>query len=299
MKKSLLWIVFASLLATGCLNMDDLLFNPRTVDAYELNDSFREGWEFTRTDAYRLADSMVHLVSYPSQLPGESAPETIYGVYIGDTARIGTDTVIVYCHGTGGSLDSYWDRHVLLANAASRHQFGFFAMDYRGYGMSSGSPSEDGLYADVDAGLGWLADRGLTGDRTVLYGFSLGSAPATELTSKPRTLTPGWLILEAPFASAEMIAQGSTNLNLDGDFFTTLEIDNAEEIKRVEQPFLWIHGTADDYLDYETHGETVWANYQGSRGVDVRVQGADHGDVPYVYGLEAYMEVMADFIQGK
>ena len=36
---------------------------------------------------------------------------------------------------------------------------------------------------------------------------------------------------------------------------TDLKIDNAEEIKKVKQPFLWIHGTNDNFLNYKTHGQ--------------------------------------------
>src|SRR5262249_33620862 len=55
--------------------------------------------------------------------------------------------LIVYFHGNGGNL-SVWAP--ILAGIA-RHGYHVIAFDYRGYGASTGQPSERGLYRDVDA----------------------------------------------------------------------------------------------------------------------------------------------------
>ena len=85
-------------------------------------------------------------------------------------------------------------------------------------------------------------------------------------------------------------------MGLPGSYFTNLEIDNAEEIKKVEQPFLWMHGTDDDFLRISTHGEVIFKNYQGTYGVPVRIPGADHGDVPPVMGYQAHMDTILSFL---
>lgn len=292
-------LALLSLALGGCFNMDSTLYNPTPVDEYLYNGSSEEDWQFGLPDAYRVADDRIHPLTAESHIEGEGGSETIHAVYIGDTQRISQDTVIVYCHGNGGYLDSYWSRISMLASCGGTDRFGLLAMDYRGYGRSTGTPSEDGLYADVEACLEWLKDRGLTGDRLVLYGYSMGTAPACELTANPRSLEPMALILEAPFASAEMMGQSSTQLNIAGSFFTTLQINNAEEIKKVQQPFCWFHGTADSFLDYEAHGETVWNNYSGSRGLALAAPGGEHGDAPLAFGLDAYVAAMGNFIRGK
>jgi hypothetical protein len=61
-------------------------------------------------------------------------------------------------------------------------------------------------------------------------------------------MNPSKLILEAPFASAETMIQDASGLALPSEFFTTLKINNAEEIKSVTQPFCWIHGEDDDFF---------------------------------------------------
>ena len=170
-------------------------------------------------------------------------------------------------------------------------------IDYRGYGMSEGSSTEEGLYTDVNTALAWLKSKGLTSDRLIMYGYSMGTAPATELTSKPRVLTPSKLMLEAPFASAEVMAQDGGLLAAPGSFYTDVKIDNAEEIKNVTIPFVWIHGTDDAFLNMKTHGEVVAKNYGGTDKTEVRVESAIHTDVPVVYGYENYLELIQTLIE--
>ena len=124
-------------------------------------------------------------------------------------------------------------------------------IDYRGYGLSEGSPTEEGIYADVTAAIEWLSENGLKDNRLVMYGFSMGSAAACELTVLPSNITPSALILEAPFASAALMVQDASQIAMPASFVTNLKIDNAEKIKHIAQPFLWMHGDADLFLNYK------------------------------------------------
>ena len=292
---SFLTLLLACLLgATACLRLDGNLYNKLKTEKY-LFDAY-EGAELEKLDAsYAIAPDKLMQLSLPSDDNGSKAQ--IAAFYLGDTARIKTDTIILYAHGNKYHLDLYWQRIKLLANMGGKHHFGVLAFDYRGYGMSEGEPTETGMYADADACMQWLKAKGLTGKRLVFYGFSLGSACATELTANPRTLRPEKLILESPFASADVMAADAAVLNLPGSFITNLKIDNAEEIKKVQQPLLWLHGTDDDFLQIATHGELVFKNYHGTRGTAVRVQGAHHGDIPTIMGYKNYMKIVEDFLK--
>lgn len=303
MKKSffLIAVCFGMLGLGGCFRLDSNLYNPDPdITAYQFDDfAHPEDWSFVLAPEFDIPDSLIHLMTLESQLEDEDVPKNIYAVYLGDTQAIAVDTVFLYCHGNSAHMDHYWQRAKLLANVGGKNRFGVMMMDYRGYGLSEGVPTEEGLYTDVDACMKWLKSHGLTSDRLVIYGYSMGTAPAVELTAHPRTLTPSWLITEAPFASAEQMAQASSGLALPGSYFTDLKIDNEEEIKLVQQPFLWLHGMADDYLDYETHGQVVFDNYHGVRGTAIGVPGANHGDVPGIMGIEAYRAAMLDFVLGR
>ena len=92
------------------------------------------------------------------------------------------------------------------------------------------------------------------------------------------------------------MVQDGSGLALPGDFFTTLSINNGEEIKSVQQPFFWIHGEADDFLNIETHGQVVFSNYTGSYSEAHRIAGADHTSIQTTMGFQNYMDAVGDFI---
>ncbi len=278
----------------SCLRLDSNLFNPNetviTEYKFENYTGRRECAEIS--SQYNIPDSLINLV----QIPVGTNNEKIYAVYIGDVNRIATDTVFLYCHGNAEHMDLYWNRAKLLANVGSKNRFGVLMMDYRGYGLSEGTPSESNLYEDVDACAQWLFNRGMRNERIIYYGFSLGSSAATELTANPRTFNPSKLILEAPFASAEVMVQDAARLALPGSFFVNLKIDNAEEIKKVQQPFMWIHGEADDFLSITAHGEVVYNAYQGSYKTALRVTNGGHSNVPTIHGFDNYNNAILQFI---
>jgi len=110
--------------------------------------------------------------------------------------------VLVYFHGNAGSIAdrSYKVRPFLDAG------LGVLLAGYRGYGGNPGRPSEDGLLRDGQAALDHLAAAGISPDRTILYGESLGSGVAVALAAEQRL---GALILEAPFTSIVDVAAGA------------------------------------------------------------------------------------------
>ncbi|MFK7799733.1 MAG: alpha/beta hydrolase [Aureispira sp.] len=291
MRYILILISIGLLIAIQSCRLDDLAFNPTAIEEYLLEDSPYKDERVLLPDSYDIDPSLIDIITL------QSGNETIYTVYIGDKSRIGQDTVILYCHGNSGNMDSYWERAKALANAGGKNRFGVFMMDYRGYGMSTGTPSEEGMYEDVDACMQWLKGMGLSDDRLVAYGFSLGSAPATELTAKPRSMQPSKLIMEAPFASFDYMSQTIAKISMAGSYYGNLEIDNAEEIKVVEEPFLWIHGIEDAFIPID-NGERVIANYQGSHLVERRIPGGEHSTVPTAMGIASYIQLMGDFITG-
>ena len=277
---------------TACLRLDGLLYNPKKITEYKF-DAY-EGIENRVPSEYDIAADKIKLMTLTSDDDGKK--ETIYAEYVGDMARIATDTIILYAHGNAQNMDLYWQRVKLLANVGGKNRYGVMTFDYRGYGLSEGTSTESSMYADADACLQWLKSKGLTSNRLVFYGFSLGTASATKLTAEPRTLTPAKLALEAPFASAEVMAQDASGLAIPGSFVTNLKINNAEMIKKVNQPLLWLHGVEDDFVAMKTHGEVVFKNYKGTRGTAVRVEGANHSTVPNTMGYPQYVATMLNFI---
>lgn len=282
----------------GCLNLDANLHNKSKLTEYKL-DKYDGEVDFHLDSSYTIADSLIHLFTLNSKGPDESEATTIHAVYIGQMSKIATDTVIMYCHGNKDHMDFYWQRAKLLANTRGKNHYGVLMVDYRGYGMSEGEPTEDGLYADVDAALSWLKGKGLNDSRLMIYGFSMGGAPATKMSADNFSLKPTKLILEAPFASSETMIQDGSGLAMPGGFFTTLKINNGEKIKSVTQPFCWIHGEEDDFLNIDTHGAVIYANHSGIYKEAHRIPKADHSTVPQTMGFKNYLNVIGDFIVKK
>lgn len=269
-----------------------MLFNPiNTITEYELEgyvgdyDSF-----FILDESYDIPDSLITIFTLPTATDRET-----YALYIGDQSRIGIDTVILYNHGNYGHMDVYWQRAKLLANVGGKNRYGILMIDYSGFGLSEGTASEEQMYTDVNNAILWLEDMGLSGDRFIMYGFSLGSAPTCELTSKPRSLSPSKIILEAPFASSAVMVQDGSQLAMPGNYITSLAIDNAEEIKQIEQPLLWLHGMDDSFVNIG-HGELVYANHMGIYKEAIRIPNAEHSTCPQTIGFDIYTSQLLDFI---
>jgi alpha/beta superfamily hydrolase len=294
MNKAIYVFLVLSLAFMSCQRLDDSLFNnDNSISEYKW-DEYDGDVDFTLDASYAIADSLMLLFTLESD--DGTSKATIYAHYLGDTSRIKTDTVIFYCQGNRDHMDFYWQRSKLLANTGWKNRFGLLTFDYRGYGLSEGQSTEKSMYADAEACLKWLKSKGLTNDRLVIYGFSLGSSSATEIAANSFSMKPCKLILEAPFASSEVMVQDGSLLSIPASFFTNHKIDNAEEIKKVTQPFMWIHGVEDSFLSIDTHGEIVYKNYKGSYSEAHRIESADHGEVPEKMGFLNYIETIEAFI---
>src|SRR6266699_3190393 len=106
----------------------------------------------------------------------------------------GDQPVILYFHGNGGALRYRVERFRALTADGS----GLVALSYRGYGGSTGSPTEAGLINDATAAYAFVAAR-YEPARIVVWGESLGSGMAIALAAEHPV---GRIVLEAPFSSA-------------------------------------------------------------------------------------------------
>ncbi|UKN01959.1 alpha/beta hydrolase [Paracrocinitomix mangrovi] len=295
MKRLIVFIaIFTLLVSCKKATLNTLAFPSVEVDQYEFIDYSEPELEIP--DDMLNANVQQTLVSFTSVDQSTGDSYEIYGLYMGDTATISTDTVIYFCHGQSRNMDYYYTRQLMYAHLGGLHNYGVFMIDYRGYGMSEGTSSEIGLVEDANAGLDWLIDHGLNQDRCVYYGFSLGCIPLIEIAGSRTDFQPAKLICESPLASVEYLTQSSTVINVDADFVTQLNFENAENIKNVEVPYFWMHGTDDDYISID-NGELIYGNYNGVYKQALRVIGAKHADIPAVYGHENYLQEVLSFIR--
>ena len=274
--------------------LDSLAFPSEKLETYQFENYPNP--EIELPAAYSLAPLQQHLIPLTSVDQATGETYTIYGLYIGDTATISSDSIIYYLHGQSKHMDNYWTRAALLANVGGAYNYGVFMIDYRGYGRSEGSSTELGLIEDADAGIDWLISKGADKTKTIFYGYSLGAIPAINRSAYRTDFIPAKLICESPLASVEYLAQSSVLLNVDGDFVTTLKFNNAETIKEVQIPYLWLHGIQDDYVSID-NGELIFANYNGPYGEPHRIEDSGHSEVPIKMGVSNYLSGVLKFIQ--
>jgi hypothetical protein len=160
----------------------------------------------------------------------------------------GRPTVVIF-HGNGGSLRSQRYR---LAHFKSANM-GVFLVAYRGYSGSDGAPSEEGLYTDARATFAWLKAQGVTEDRIVLYGESLGSGIATKMAVEHEVAA---VVLESPYTStvdvaAEKFPFVPVTLLMQDRF------DSLSRIGAVREPLLVMHGEADEVIP-QTFGRKLF-----------------------------------------
>lgn len=148
--------------------------------------------------------------------------------------------LILYFHGNGGALIDRAPRFRLFAARG----YGFLAVSYRGYGGSTGSPTEAGLIRDGEAAYGKARALGYTGDRIVLMGESLGASVAAAVAASHEAAA---LVLDAPFSSAVDVAAAHYRV-LPVRWLMLDRFRSDVAIGKVHIPVLMVHGGADDVV---------------------------------------------------
>lgn len=176
---------------------------------------------------------------------------------------------VVYFHGNGGNL-SMWSEIVV---AIARQGFDVIAFDYRGYGLSTGSPTEGGLYSDADAVLALAHGRLRRADVPMIYwGRSLGTTVAAYAATVRK---PDGLILEAGFPSMRSVVRRNPVM-LAASWFATYQFPTARYLASVPVPILVLHGDRDSVIPYQL-GRELFEAIPGPKQF-VTVKGGDHND---------------------
>ncbi|MFZ5672155.1 MAG: alpha/beta hydrolase [Pseudomonadota bacterium] len=186
--------------------------------------------------------------------------------------------VILYLHGNGGEIADRSERFA----AYQRGNFGVLFVSYRGYGASTGKPSETGLVKDARAAYDWLIAQGVNSEAIMLVGESLGSGVAVQLAAERRV---GAVALEAPYYSAADIA-ASLYWWLPVHWLMKDRFDSFAYIGKVHAPLLVIHGDEDHVIPIG-EGRKLFAKANEPKQMVV-VPGATHGAIfsPDTWALE-------------
>jgi fermentation-respiration switch protein FrsA (DUF1100 family) len=194
----------------------------------------------------------------------------------------GEKPVVLYFHGNGGSLRYRVDRFRALTADGT----GLLALSYRGYGGSSGNPSEAGLGADARAAYAYATAR-YAPARLALYGESLGSAVAIALAAEKAV---GRVILEAPFTSAADVGAAvywfvPVRWLIKDPFYSN------RRISKVKVPLLVLHGERDNVVPIR-FGERLYALANEPKRM-MRFTGGNHVDLDDYGALQAVKAFLA------
>ncbi|KAM3707104.1 uncharacterized protein LOC142629405 [Castanea sativa] len=154
---------------------------------------------------------------------------------------------LLYSHGNAADLGQMFHIFTELSLHLGVHVMGY---DYSGYGQSSGKPSEQDTYADIDAAYKCLEETyGVKEEDIILYGQSVGSGPALELAIHLPRLKA--VILHSPILSGLRVMYP-----VKRTFWFDI-YKNIDKIPLVNCPVLVIHGTEDEVVDF-SHGKQLW-----------------------------------------
>ena len=197
---------------------------------------------------------------------------------------------VLYLHGNGWNIgDSAY------ATARLRRiGFSVLAIDYRGFGKSSGPfPSEAQVYDDAQIGWDHLKSRQSDRRRRFVYGHSLGGAVAIDLAARNPDMAG--LIVESGFTSIRELAGDVHGLGLlPLQWVVTQRFDSLSKIGAIKMPVLLLHGKADVVIPFSM-SERLHAAAPQPKAL-VLVPDAGHSSIAVV-AWERYRQAMQDFVQ--
>lgn len=147
---------------------------------------------------------------------------------------------LLFLHGNAGNIGHRLDKIGLLRGIG----LNIFIIDYRGYGRSTGRPSEKGCYLDAKAAHDYLLNiRKVSGEQIILYGESLGTGVAVNLAAESPVKA---IILEGAFSCGRDMAR--TIYPFLPAFLFCDSFNSLERIKRVKAAKLFLHSTDDEVV---------------------------------------------------
>ncbi|KAF9684033.1 hypothetical protein SADUNF_Sadunf04G0075600 [Salix dunnii] len=159
---------------------------------------------------------------------------------------------VLYSHGNAADLGQMYD---LFCELSLHLHVNLMGYDYSGYGKSTGKPTEQNTYVDIEAAYRCLEEKyGVKEEDVILYGQSVGSGPTLDLATRLPKLRA--VVLHSPIASG---------------------LRNIDKIPFVTCPVLVIHGTDDEVVSW-SHGKQLWERCK-EKYEPLWVKGGNHCDL--------------------
>ena len=271
--RRLAWFVLAASLLAGCAVIEskqsEWIFRP-VRDNWRGYQGLPEGVEEVWIKVPGQTDERIHAWWMPQ--PDGNAP------------------ALLYLHG------SRWNLTGSSFRIAKWREMGFsvLAIDYRGFGQSSGDlPTEAKTYQDTALAWEWLKVKLPDPQRRYIYGHSLGGAVAIDLASTLGAHEAAGLITESTFTSVPDVVSASPYGWLPVGFLISQRFEALEKIKKVVLPKLFLHGTADNVIPHTMSDALFDASSEPKRLV--KFEGASHSGIAWAAPGQ-YIDVVRAFV---
>ncbi|MGB3717904.1 MAG: alpha/beta hydrolase [Candidatus Promineifilaceae bacterium] len=201
----------------------------------------------------------------------EVSPETADGLVLSGwyLPAMEPTHALLYCHGNAGDIRDW----VHAAPPFVEAGVSVLIFDYRGYGRSQGSPSEEGLYQDGEAVWSWLEKRALKeGVPASILGKSLGSAVACHLAARKQPVS---LVLDSAFTSMREVVARNVPWAPPGTIPKLFE--SLERAPEISCPALVLHGGRDSLVPPE-QGRRLFQALNGPKAMR-EIGPAGHNDI--------------------
>ena len=149
---------------------------------------------------------------------------------------------LIFFHGNAGNLFN----RVHKLNELNELNINILIISWRGFSGNLGKPTERNLYHDAKMSIKWLNELGVSNNKIILYGESLGTGVAVELGKKN---TFNSIILESPFTSIAKAAKIYYPY-LPINFLLKDRYDSIDKINKITKPILIMHGMKDTIVPY-------------------------------------------------
>ncbi|MBU4044929.1 MAG: alpha/beta hydrolase [Gammaproteobacteria bacterium] len=206
----------------------------------------------------------------------------LHGWYVPAVKPRGT---ILFTHGNAGNISHRLDYVAMF------HRLGYNTLifDYRGYGNSSGSPSEQGTYLDAESAWAYVTQiKHEPACRIALLGESLGGAVAAQLASRHR---PAALVLASSFTSVPDLGQQLYPW-LPVRWLAHIRYDTRAYLQQAQVPLLVAHSPQDEIIPY-AHGQALYAAAREPKTFLELAGGHNDG---FIFMREDWVGALRDFL---
>lgn len=211
--------------------------------------------------------------------------ERIHGWYI--PHQPSPRGVLLFFHGNAGNISHRLDSIRVFNDLG----LDVLIVDYRGYGESSGKPSEQGLYEDGEAAWNYLvSERRLAPEQVIVFGRSLGAVVAARVASHH---TPGALVIESGMTSGIDMARRLYPF-LPARLVTRLEFPMLEFVQAIRCPVLVIHSRDDEIIPFDM-GRALYEAVPGEDKSFLEIRGGHNtgfylSEAVYIPALEKFLK---------